>query len=156
MTALALTPAQRKEQRAAAHHLEPVVAVGADGINDAVIKEIGVALAAHGLVKVRVFNDVRSEREAMLERLADALDAAAVQHIGKLLVLWRPLPDKPRAPSAEGGEAPRIVKVLKFGKVPGRPPQIKRLRVLGNERLTPGGIVKRAKKRQTSIKKKLA
>jgi hypothetical protein len=45
------------------------------------------------------------------------------------------------------------VKVLKFGKRPGQKPEIKVVRVLGNQRLTPGGQVKRAKVRQKSVKK---
>ena len=32
MTAIQLTPAQRKENRADAHHLDPVVMIGADGL----------------------------------------------------------------------------------------------------------------------------
>jgi len=49
---------------------------------------------AHGLIKVRVFSDDREAREAMFRELADTLDAAPIQHIGKLLVLWRPVPPK--------------------------------------------------------------
>src|SRR3954467_8398161 len=94
MPAITLTPAERKEHRAAAHHLHPVVHVGADGLTAAVRKELDGALAAHGLVKVRVFSDDRDAREAMLAELAERLGAAPVQHIGKLLVLWRPPAEK--------------------------------------------------------------
>ena len=99
MTALHLTPAERKTHRAAAHHLLPVVAIGNDGLTDAVLKESDAALAAHGLIKLRVFSDDREQREALLGRLADELGAAPIQHIGKLLVLWRP-PQPGNAPSA--------------------------------------------------------
>jgi putative YhbY family RNA-binding protein len=157
MTALILTASQRREQRAASHHLHPVVAVGNDGLTEAVRKEIDAALKAHGLIKVRVFSDDRNAREAMLTDLADALNAAPVQHIGKLLVLWRPLPPQDKTPREDRGAAPRVVKVLKFSKSGNHRPQVKRLTVRGNERLTSGGIVKRAKKRpaQTSKKKAL-
>jgi RNA-binding protein len=100
MTALQLTPAQRKDHRAAAHHLNPVVMIGGEGLTPAVIKETDAALAAHGLIKVRVFSDQRTERETMLLQLADQLNAAAIQHIGKLLVLWRPLEKKGHVPVA--------------------------------------------------------
>jgi RNA-binding protein len=61
----------------------------------AVKKEADSALKAHGLIKVRVFSDDRSAREAMfLTTLADELNAAPIQHIGKLLVLWRPMPER--------------------------------------------------------------
>ena len=94
----ALTPTQRRELRAKAHHLHPVVIVGHHGLTAAVLHEIDVNLLAHELIKVRVFSDDRSEREAMLERICAALDAASVQHIGRLLVLWRPAPDNVKAP----------------------------------------------------------
>jgi putative YhbY family RNA-binding protein len=153
MPAITLTPAQRKVHRAEAHHLDPVVHIGNDGLTPAVQKEADAALKAHGLIKVRVLSDDRALRESMLEQLADALDAAPIQHIGKLLVLWRPLPEKARAPDEDRKPGPKDVKVLKFGKRPGQKPEIKVVRVLGNQRLTPGGQVKRAKVRQKSVKK---
>ena len=59
MPAIELRPAQRKEFRAQAHHLEPVVRIGGEGLTKAVIKETDAALKAHGLIKVRVFSDER-------------------------------------------------------------------------------------------------
>jgi RNA-binding protein len=156
MPALTLTAAQRREHRAASHHLDPVVAIGADGLTDAVRKETDAALKAHGLIKVRVFSDDRAARETLLCELADALNAAPVQHIGKLLVLWRPIPPKVKTEREDRGAGPKVVKVLKFSKSGNHRPQVKKLTVRGNERLTAGGLVKRAKKRpaQTSAKKK--
>lgn len=90
-----LVPAQRRALRAKAHHLHPVVSIGHQGLTPAVLHELDVNLLAHELIKVRVFSDLRDERDAMLQRICQALDAIPVQHIGKLLVLWRPGPDKP-------------------------------------------------------------
>jgi putative YhbY family RNA-binding protein len=156
MPALALTAAQRREHRAASHHLDPVVAIGSDGLTDGVRKEVDAALKAHGLIKVRVFSDDRAAREALLAALTDGLNAAPVQHIGKLLVLWRPMPPKARAEREDRGAVPKVVKVLKFSKSGNHRPQVKKLTVRGNERLTAGGLVKRAKRRpaHTSAKKK--
>jgi putative YhbY family RNA-binding protein len=148
-----LTPAQRKEHRAAAHHLDPVVMIGNDGLSAAVKKETDAALRSHGLIKVRVLSDDRHARQAMLETLAEELDAAPIQHIGKLLVLWRPIPPKEKKIDEERRAGPREVKVLKATR-PGQRPEVKVLKVLGNQRLTPGGKVKRAKKpAQRSINK---
>ncbi len=129
--------------------------VGSDGFTQAIRKEAESALNAHGLIKVRVFLDDRAAREALLQRLADELAAAPVQHIGKLLVLWRPpvLPDP--APDPDRKPGPREFKVLKYSSRGGQRPEVKTLRVLGNQRLTSGGKVKRAKPKQTSIKKTL-
>lgn len=153
MPHIELTPAERRAHRAEAHHLDPVVMIGEGGLSDAVRKEVDAALNAHGLIKVRVFGDDRAEREALYQRLADELGAAPVQHIGKLLVLWRPIPEKGKTPHDDRKPGPREVKVLKFGR-PGQRPEIKQLRVLGNQRLTAGGQVKRAKPKQKSVKKR--
>ncbi len=153
MPQITLTPAQRKVHRAEAHHLDPVVLIGGDGLTPAVRKEVDAALKAHGLIKVRVFSDDRSAREAMLQTLSDELHAAPIQHIGKLLVLWRPVPEKEKPVSEERMPGPRDVKVLKFSKRGGQRPEVKVVRVLGNQRLTSGGQVKRVKVLKKSIKK---
>ena len=154
MTAIQLTPAARKEHRSAAHHLDPVVMIGGDGLTPAVEKEVDGALKAHGLIKIRVFSDDRDARGEMLATLADRLDAAPVQHIGKLLVLWRPIPPKDSAPRDDRMPGPRTVKIVKFSKSGNHRPTVKKVKVFGNERVTAGGQIKRVKKRVTSVKKK--
>jgi RNA-binding protein len=153
MPAIQLSPAQRKTHRADAHHLDPVVMIGGEGLTPAVVKEADAALKAHGLIKVRVFSDEREAREAMLASLCDELGAAPIQHIGKLLVLWRPLPPKEKVEREDRKSGPKIVKILKFSKSGNHRAQVKKLTVLGNERLTAGGMVKRAKERVASRKK---
>ena len=64
-----LTPARRRELRAAAHHLHPVVAIGQHGLTPAVLHEIDVALKAHELVKLRVSSGDRAERDALRKLL---------------------------------------------------------------------------------------
>ena len=86
----ALTPEQRKYLKAQAHVLKPVVMIGTQGLTEAVVKETERALAAHELIKIRVLGDDRAVREQHLESLCATLDAAPVQHIGKLLLLYRP------------------------------------------------------------------
>jgi putative YhbY family RNA-binding protein len=154
MTALTLTPAERKEHRSNAHHLEPVVMIGNDGLTPAVLKEADNALKSHGLIKVRVFSDDRIAREALLADLATRLDAAPVQHIGKLLVLWRPLPPKEKPERDDRLPGPRVVKLVSFSKSGNHRATVKKVKVFGNERVTPGGTIKRAKRRLSSVKKK--
>lgn len=154
MPAIQLTPAQRKVHRADAHHLDPVVMVGNDGLTAAVVKEANHALNAHGLIKVRVLGDDRVAREAMFQELADKLDAAPIQHIGKLFVFWRPLPEKVKEVDEDRMPGPRDFKVIKHSTRAGQRPEIKTLRVLGNQRLTAGGQVKRAKPKKKSVKKR--
>ena len=153
MTAIQLSPAQRKAKRADAHHLDAVVMVGSDGLTPAVQKEIAAALNAHGLIKVRVFSDDRATREAIFAALADALNAAPIQHIGKLLVLWREVPTKEPVEREGRGPGPKVVKILKFSKSGNHRAQVKKITVVGNMRVAAGGELKRARKRATSVKK---
>ncbi|MFM0437818.1 YhbY family RNA-binding protein [Paraburkholderia strydomiana] len=170
MPALKVSSDQRAELRSQAHALKPVVLVGAEGLTDAVLAEIKVHLAAHQLIKIRVFGDEREERIAIYEQICDTLNAAPIQHIGKLLVIWKPeAAAQPAVKSKRGalpsareaavevkpgkGRAPRVVKVVKPSEVPMRKPKAKAVLVRGNERVTQGGNIKRAKKRQTSAKR---
>jgi putative YhbY family RNA-binding protein len=156
MPAIPLTPAERRRLRADAHHLHPVVLIGAEGLTDAVRKEADAALKAHGLIKLRVFSDERETREQMLASLTDELGAAAVQHIGKLLVLWRPVLEKPKEVREDRQPGPRVVKLVSFSKSGNHRATVKKVKVLGNERVTPGGTIKRKEVRQVSPKKRAA
>jgi len=153
MPAIQLTVAERKAHRAEAHHLDPVVMIGNEGLTPAVKKETDAALSAHGLIKVRVLGDDREAREAIYQQLAEELGAAPIQHIGKLLVLWRPKPRKVKAEDEDRKPGPREFKVVKNSTRGGQRPEVKRVRVLGNQRLTSGGIVKKSKPKQKSVKK---
>ena len=154
MPALELSIAQRKVHRAEAHHLDPVVMIGNDGLTPAVLRETDAALKAHGLIKVRVLGDDRAQRDVIYQTLCDELNAAPIQHIGKLLVLWRPQPTKAREIDEDRKPGPRDFKVLKYSKRGGQRPEVRTVRVLGNQRLTPGGQIKRAKPKQKSVKKR--
>jgi RNA-binding protein YhbY len=121
-----------------------------------VVKEVDAALKAHGLIKVRVFSDDRLAREAMLAELAEQLDAAPIQHIGKLLVLWRPIPPKEKTERDDRMAGPRTVKIVSFSKSGNHRATVKKVQVFGNQRVTAGGQIKRVKTRATSVKKKQA
>ena len=83
-----LSPAERKQLKARAHKLEPVVIIGAKGLTDEVVKEVEAALKAHELIKVRAALE-RDDREVALKALCERTGAKAVQHIGKVLVIYR-------------------------------------------------------------------
>ena len=153
MTALTLSTAQRKELRAQAHHLDPVVMIGSDGLTAGVSKETNAALNAHGLIKIRVLGDDRQEREQIAATLCDQLDAGLVQHIGKLLVLFRPLPEKEHALAPDRKPGPHMAKIVKPSRSGNHRPTVKKLKILGNQRVTAGGTVKRKRTAQRSAKK---
>ena len=102
-----LTPTERRALRARAHHLHPVVMVGEAGLTPPVLREIDLALKSHELIKIRVLGDDRDRRAAMEAEMCSVLDAAEVQTIGKVIVLYRPLPEEPAAAAGETSRRPR-------------------------------------------------
>ena len=108
---LQLSPAERRALKARAHALEPTVLVGSGGLTPAVAGEIDRNLTAHELIKVRVMGDDREAREDILKRICEDLGAAPVQHIGKILVVYRPKPEAPPKPRPKPRrKAPRAIK----------------------------------------------
>jgi RNA-binding protein len=91
---LSLTVLQRQDLKARAHPLNPVVMIGNAGLTPAVLEEIARSLDSHGLIKIRAAGE-REERNAMMQEICERLDAAPVQHIGKILVVYRPAAEKP-------------------------------------------------------------
>lgn len=149
---LKLTPAQRSDLRSQAHGLDPVVMIGDSGLTPAVMKEIDTSLIAHGLIKIRVLGDDRDARVAHYESICTDLGAAPVQHIGKLLVVYRPKKEITKESKTTRGKGLREVVIVKTN--PTKKPTITKVMVKGNERVTAGGNIKRAKTRQTSRKKR--
>jgi putative YhbY family RNA-binding protein len=117
-----LTTSQRRALRARAHPLNPVVSISQKGLTATVLQEIDRCLKAHELIKIRIFDTERERRDALLAEIAAALDCVPVQHIGKLLVVWR---EKPAAPpsiamSTKRKSVPRVTKRAAVDK-PRRP-----------------------------------
>ncbi len=84
-----LSPTERKLLKARAHALKPVVAVSSQGLSPAVVREIETSLEAHELIKIRAGGENRGTRQAMLDEICSLTGAAPVQHIGKMLVIFR-------------------------------------------------------------------
>ncbi len=88
-----LTSTQRRALRARAHSLHPVVIIGDAGLSTTVLNEINKNLSRHELIKIRVFSAQHAVRAQWLSEICTTLHAASVQHIGKILVVYRPLPE---------------------------------------------------------------
>jgi RNA-binding protein len=102
-----LTSTQRRALRARAHALNPVVMVSGAGLTDGVVAEINRGLKAHELIKIRVSGEDRSQRETLLGQICERTGAAAVQHIGKVLVVYRENPEPaPTIPSRKPARKP--------------------------------------------------
>lgn len=94
---LDLTSTQRGALRARAHALNPVVMVGEAGLTTTVLNEIHRNLASHELIKIRVFAAEHATRGRFMDEICATLHAAPVQHIGRILVIYRPALEKPVA-----------------------------------------------------------
>jgi RNA-binding protein len=108
-----LSTTRRRDLRALAHTLKPVVSISQKGLTEAVLKEIDRCLTAHELIKIRVYDTEREQREALLTELCATLVAAPVQHIGHLLVVWRENPAvevPPEIAPARRRAAPKLTK----------------------------------------------
>lgn len=95
---LNLTVTERQQLKARAHALNPTVLIGNSGLSPAVLEEIARTMKSHDLIKIRVAGE-RAERDAMMQQICETLNAAPVQHIGKILVVYRPLEDQPEKKS---------------------------------------------------------
>lgn len=79
----------RQALKAKAHHLKPVVLMGAKGLTPAVVEETNIALLSHELIKVKINGAEKIERQAIAADLCQQLQADLVQMIGSTAILYR-------------------------------------------------------------------
>jgi RNA-binding protein len=123
-----LSPAERRRLKAHAHKLHPVVMIGDKRLTEAVLRAIDTNLTSHELIKVKVSGNDRSERESILTDICAAVGASPVQHIGKILVLYRENPQLPAPPPPE----PARTKAARTKAARGKPVRTKPARRPGS------------------------
>ena len=121
---ITLSPIERRALKAKAHELVPVVMIGDHGLTPAIIREVDRNLKAHELIKIRASTDDREQRATWFAEICEALNAAPVQHIGKIYVIWRNSPEltEARAKAAlpkTKRKAPRVTKRQEENKAAG-------------------------------------
>ena len=84
-----LTGKQRSYLKGLAHHVDPTVYIGKQGLTENVIKEIETGLYCRELVKVKIQEGCLLEPKATASELAEQLGAEFVQAIGRKFVLYR-------------------------------------------------------------------
>ncbi len=85
-----LSNKQKQHLKGLAHHLKPTVLMGANGLTEAVLAEIEIALDHHELIKVKVVSEDRETKQLIVDAIVRETKAEKVQVIGKVLVLYRP------------------------------------------------------------------
>ena len=90
---IVLTNAQTRFLRGQAHGLKAILQVGGKGISQSLVDEVVGALEHHELIKVKIAADDRDSRHALVDELVRRADAALVQRIGHVAILYRPSTD---------------------------------------------------------------
>ena len=101
-----LTSHAARELRALAHSLTPVVHVGKNGVNDEVTAAVSKALLTHELIKVKVLSECPLTADEAGAELAKATSGDVAQRIGRIVVLYKPHPKKPKIKVPKGYTAP--------------------------------------------------
>ena len=135
---ITLSPIERRAFKAKAHELVPVVMIGNHGLTPTIIREIDRNLKAHELIKIRASTDDREQRAKWFDEICDALNAAPIQHIGKIYIIWRYSPELIAARAkaalpAQRKKAPRVTKRQEENKAAGiakkKIPKVRKTRV---------------------------
>ncbi|KKA44294.1 MULTISPECIES: ribosome assembly RNA-binding protein YhbY [Salinivibrio] len=84
-----LSTKQKQYLKGLAHPLKPVVLMGANGLTEAVVAEIELALDHHELIKVKVASEDRETKNLIIDAILRETGAEKVQVIGKTLVIYR-------------------------------------------------------------------
>ena len=86
---MSLSAADKKQYRAIAHNLKPVVIIGDKGLSEGLLEELNRALEQHELIKVKIAIGDRDDRQLIINELLELTSALEVQSIGKIVVLLR-------------------------------------------------------------------
>lgn len=86
-----MTNAEKRELKARAQHLDPVVKLGHGGLSDAFLRGMEEALNTHGLVKMK-FTDFKEERKPLARQIAERTGSELIAEVGNVAVFFRPKP----------------------------------------------------------------
>ena len=89
-----LTNAAKRDLKARAQRLEPLVKLGHGGMSEGFLKSLDAALTAHGLVKIK-FTDFKDEKKTLGLQIAEKTGSVLVQRVGHVAVYFRAKPDAP-------------------------------------------------------------
>lgn len=84
-----LTKNQIRFLKAQAHHLHPVVMIGAQGLTAGIDREVNLALNSHELIKVKLGNTEDEHQAEMIKHICNTHHADFIQKIGHIAVFYR-------------------------------------------------------------------
>ena len=83
-----LTNAKKRQLKARAQKLEPVLKIGHGGVTPAFLASLDEALKTHELVKVR-FADFKAEKKALAPVIAEQSSSKLIMRVGNVAVFYR-------------------------------------------------------------------
>ncbi|WP_334324940.1 ribosome assembly RNA-binding protein YhbY [Gilliamella apicola] len=89
-----LSNKQKQYLKSEAHHLKPIVMIGANGFTEGVLAEIENALNFHELIKIKISVEDRETKKLICEAIIRETDALAVQQVGSIFTIFRPSEEK--------------------------------------------------------------
>lgn len=84
-----LTNAEKRDLKARAQRLDPILKLGHAGLSDAFVGSMDAALTTHGLVKMK-FTDFKEEKKTLVPQIAERTRSEVVMQVGHVAVFYRP------------------------------------------------------------------
>ena len=90
-----LNSLQRSYLKGMAHHLEPMIHIGKNGLTDGTIHAINTALAANELIKIK-FREFKNDKQELADKITTETLSHIVGIIGHTLIIFKqnPNPEK--------------------------------------------------------------
>ncbi|NLC41971.1 MAG: ribosome assembly RNA-binding protein YhbY [Erysipelothrix sp.] len=80
---------QKKQLKALAHDLKPIIQIGKDGLSDNLLTTIEQALKAHELIKISVLQNNNDITEELILDISSRTRSEFVFKIGRQLIFYR-------------------------------------------------------------------
>ena len=92
---MTLTPRQKNNLRAQAHHLTPQIQIGKNGLTPQQVTQIKKALDDHELIKIK-FNAHKNQKTALSIEIIEKTESEHIALIGNTLIIYKrhPKPEK--------------------------------------------------------------
>lgn len=87
-----MNSARKKQLKAQAHPLKPVIIVGHSGLTESVLKEIEITLDTHELIKIKIRAE-KEERNQIRDQIITDTHSELIQTIGQIIVIYRKKPN---------------------------------------------------------------
>jgi len=85
---------QKRNLKAQAHDLKPVILIGEKGLTENVHNEIDVALEAHELIKIKAFRAPKEYKEDLSAEITVTNRCELIAIIGNIMIFYRKNPKK--------------------------------------------------------------